>query len=211
MPFPIPEKIFPGSGYHFSIIVVLNFVLFMLAAVMQSIVILSIKINIMTTDTTKKTQDMVIARRLITVVVTDVLGWFSLGLLGLLSAAGVSVSNEINVAMAIFVLPLNSALNPFLYTLNLFLEARRRAQEQKLLKLLESRITSKLPHPRSQMPRCNEDKPKPSLTIDQAVAFISNRVSSGSFTVGEFVSSLKTSGQPSGSTLPHISATSDVE
>ena len=38
--------------------------------------------------------------------------------------------------MAIFVLRLNSALNPFLYTLNIILERRRRSHDEKLLKEL---------------------------------------------------------------------------
>ena len=97
----------------------------------------------MTTDTTRKSQDLVIARRLITVVVSNFVCWFPIGILGLLASAGVPITGEVNVAMAIFVLPLNSALNPFLYTLNIVMEKRRKAREMNLLKFLESQVVTK--------------------------------------------------------------------
>ena len=42
--------------------------------------------------------------------------------------------------MAIFVMPFNSALNPFLYTFNVLIQKRQKAQEARLLKRLESRM-----------------------------------------------------------------------
>nr|KAG5703871.1 hypothetical protein BaRGS_031505 [Batillaria attramentaria] len=74
------------------------------------------------TSDTRNTNDLTIARRLTTIVLSDFLCWFPIGLLGLLASTGTPISGEVNVAMAIFVLPLNSALNPFLYTLNMLLE-----------------------------------------------------------------------------------------
>ena len=41
------------------------------------------------------------------------------------------------MAMAIFVLPVNSAINPFLYTLSLILGRRQKAREMRLQRLLE--------------------------------------------------------------------------
>jgi hypothetical protein len=55
---------------------------------------------------------------------------------GLLASQGTAISSEVNVAMAIFVLPLNSALNPFLYTLNVVLEKRQARREERLKEAL---------------------------------------------------------------------------
>jgi hypothetical protein len=44
--------------------------------------------------------------------------------------------------MAILVLPLNSALNPFLYTFNLAMERRRKQEEARLLKIVEARLVA---------------------------------------------------------------------
>ena len=137
IPLPISSSYFPGHTYSFGIIIVMNFGLFLLIAAGQMSIFLSIRSNtISSADTTKKSKDLTIARRLITIAVSDFLCWFPIGLLGILAAQGFSVPGSVGVAMAIFVLPLNSALNPFLYTINMVLERRRREREKRLEKML---------------------------------------------------------------------------
>ena len=70
--------------------------------------------------------------------VTDFLYWFPIGVCGLLASSGTPVPGEVNVALAISVLPINSAINPFMYTFNMLVEKRRQSNEAKLLKWLES-------------------------------------------------------------------------
>jgi hypothetical protein len=81
-------------------------------------------------------KDATVARRLITVAMSNFLCWFLIGLLGILAWRGMPIPGEVNVAMAVFVLPLNSALSPFLYTLNVIMERRRRASEERLRRLI---------------------------------------------------------------------------
>ncbi|XP_070205907.1 G-protein coupled receptor GRL101-like [Littorina saxatilis] len=139
LPFTSSEG-FPGYSYSFSVMILLNLVLFLVIAVGQASVFWSIRTNTMSAGTSKKSQEIRIARRLITVVVSDFLCWFPIGLLGVLSATGTPIPGEVNVAVAIFVLPFNSALNPFLYTFNVVMEKRNKAQEAHLLRRLESRM-----------------------------------------------------------------------
>ena len=138
IPLPITRKAFPGHFYSFAIMITFNFALFILIALGQAFIYWSVTTNRMSSsDTSRKSQDLTIARRLITVAVSDFLCWFPIGLLGSLAAySGVAIPSGVNVAMAIFVLPLNSALNPFLYTLNILLERRRIAKERRLEKRL---------------------------------------------------------------------------
>lgn len=70
------------------------------------------------------------ARRLFLVVFTDFCCWFPVGVMGLLANAGVAIPGDVNVWTVVFVLPLNSALNPFLYTLNTILPRRQKLREQ---------------------------------------------------------------------------------
>ena len=56
------------------------------------------------------------------------------------TSTGVPISGEVNVAVAIFVLPLNSALNPFLYTLNILKERHNALSRHKLERKLEKRL-----------------------------------------------------------------------
>ena len=143
VPLPITRNDFPGHDYSFGILIVTNFVLFLLIAVGQIVIFLSIRASSMrTVDTARSSQDITIARRLITIAVSDFLCWFPIGLLGLLAARGVAVPGEVNVAMAIFALPINSAINPFLYTLNIIQERRRRKKEELILKFLLSQARS---------------------------------------------------------------------
>jgi hypothetical protein len=123
---------------------VLNFVLFLCISVGQVVIYWSVQANSMstfsTTTTSTKSKDVTVARRLITVAMSDFLCWFPIGLLGLLSSRGVPIPGEVNVGMAVFVLPLNSALNPFLYTLNVIMERRARAREERLRRFIMAQL-----------------------------------------------------------------------
>ena len=115
--------------------IILNFVLFLLIAVGQVSIYWSVRTNSMSSSqSTQKSKDLTIARRLINVALSDFLGWFPICVLGLLASGDVPVPGEVNVAVAILVLPLNSAINPFLYTFNMIMEKRRRYREQRLEK-----------------------------------------------------------------------------
>jgi hypothetical protein len=138
IPLPVTRQEYEGRDYATGVLIIFNFVLFLLIAVGQTFIYWSVQKNAMTADTTRKTQDATVARRLITVAVTDFLCWFPIGLCGLLALAGVPIPGETSVAMAIFVLPLNSALNPFLYTFNVVMERRRKRNEERILRELEA-------------------------------------------------------------------------
>ncbi|KAK7105392.1 hypothetical protein V1264_016781 [Littorina saxatilis] len=143
IPLPITRKEFPGHDYSFSLLIVFNFVLFMLIAVGQLLIYLSVQKNsLQHADrvTKRSSKDQRLAQRLIIIAISDFLCWFPIGLLGILSSTGVSISGEVNVAMAIFVLPLNSAINPFLYTVNKLLEKKRLEKEKRLMELLTAQL-----------------------------------------------------------------------
>ena len=139
LPFTSSES-FQGYHYSFSVMIILNFVLFLLIAVGQAIIYWSVRSNSISSSKKTGSRDATIARRLTTIVVSDFLCWFPIGLLGVLASTGTPIPGELNVAVAIFVLPFNSALNPFLYTFNVLMEKRQKAQEAYLLKRLESRM-----------------------------------------------------------------------
>ena len=138
IPLPVTRQDLPGHDYAFAVMIIFNFVLFLLIAVGQLFIYLSVRSQSMAEqdDSDRRSKDLALAQRLFTVVVSDFLCWFPIGLLGLLASRGIPISGEVNVGMAIFVLPLNSALNPFLYSLNVIHAHRARAREQKLLRTL---------------------------------------------------------------------------
>ena len=142
IPLPVTRQDFPGHDYAFAVMIIFNFILFLLIAVGQLFIYLSIRSQSMAEQdySDRRSKDLTLAQRLFTVVVSDFLCWFPIGLLGLLASRDIPISGEVNVGMAIFVLPLNSALNPFLYSLNAIHARRARAREHKLLKSLTATV-----------------------------------------------------------------------
>ena len=111
----------------------------------QVIIYWSVRSNRITiTDATQKSKDQTIARRLLTVAMSDFLCWFPIGVLGLLASTGTAVPGELNVAMAILVLPLNSALNPFMYTLSTAREKWRRLKQERKARKVIGRIQTEI-------------------------------------------------------------------
>ena len=138
IPLPVTRQDFPGHDYAFAVMIVFNFVLFLIIAVSQLVFYMAVRGQSMKEqyDGDGRSKDLAVARRLFIMVASDFLCWFPIGLLGVLASRDIPISGEVNVGMAIFVLPLNSALNPFLYSLNAIQARRARAREQKLLRTL---------------------------------------------------------------------------
>ncbi|XP_060601496.1 G-protein coupled receptor GRL101-like isoform X2 [Ruditapes philippinarum] len=108
----------PGWIYSVSIFVGLNFCTFILVAVGQISIFTELRRS---TSAMKKTQlsrrrDLKVARNLILVATTDFLCWFPIGVMGILALNGFPIPSDVYAWSAVFILPINSALNPFLYT-----------------------------------------------------------------------------------------------
>nr|KAG5710317.1 hypothetical protein BaRGS_009033 [Batillaria attramentaria] len=144
LPLPITRRNFPGQEYAFAVFIVLNFVLFLFIGAGQVFIFYSIRRAGSKAGTTRRHQETAIARRLFLIVFTDFLCWFPIGLMGLLASSGTPIPGVVNVWAAIFVLPLNSALNPFMYTLNSLAQRwkqrRLEKQAQKALGRLQAEI-----------------------------------------------------------------------
>ncbi|KAH9498141.1 hypothetical protein Btru_008365 [Bulinus truncatus] len=111
----------PGWEFSMAVYVILNFVLFLFIALGQLGIFVNVikKRNLpsMRHCSEKRTQDMNIAKKLAFVAVSDFLCWFPIGIMGILSLIGQEFDKETYAWMAVFVLPVNSALNPMIYTI----------------------------------------------------------------------------------------------
>ncbi|KAH9498618.1 hypothetical protein Btru_007835 [Bulinus truncatus] len=111
----------PGWEFSMAIYVILNFILFLFIALGQvGIFVNAIKtknLPSMRHCSERRTQDMNIAKKLAFVAVSDFLCWFPIGIMGILSLIGQEFDKETYAWMAVFVLPVNSALNPMIYTI----------------------------------------------------------------------------------------------
>ena len=82
------------------------------------------------------------AHLLVKVALTDAVGCFSLAI-NSFATLGVGRSNAINIVMAVFVLPLNSALNPVLYLWHAVASRRQQRRNQRLLSRLKAQLKYK--------------------------------------------------------------------
>ncbi|KAH9499548.1 hypothetical protein Btru_078099 [Bulinus truncatus] len=119
---PLSTREFKGWEYSFAIFVVLNFVLFLFIAVGQVAIFSSIvktrrRLSCTKLNEVDNRQETALAKKLALVALTDFLCWFPIGIMGMLSVGGQRYSSDVYAWVAIFILPINSAVNPMLYTI----------------------------------------------------------------------------------------------
>ncbi|WAR30205.1 GR101-like protein, partial [Mya arenaria] len=120
---PLTRDRQPGWSYSIAMFIGFNFVSFIFIAFGQSWIFYEIRkassrrkhMNVTISN------DMKVARNLLMVVTTDFLCWFPVGLMGMLALFDVPIPGEAYAWTVVLVLPINSALNPFLYTLSILL------------------------------------------------------------------------------------------
>ncbi|XP_070188600.1 relaxin receptor 2-like [Littorina saxatilis] len=144
-PLPITRQQFSGQTYAFGVFIVLNLIIFILIGVGQVFIYCAVRNASRASGTQRPEQDMTVARRLLLIVLTDFFCWFPIGVMGLLAAQGTPIPGEVNVWAAIFVLPLNAALNPFLYTLNGLREKWRKQKMEKATKKTLGKLQMEVP------------------------------------------------------------------
>ncbi|KFM58564.1 Relaxin receptor 1, partial [Stegodyphus mimosarum] len=77
----------------------------------------------------KKHEDAALALRFFFIVLTDCLCWIPIVLIKLLAFVGVTISHNLYACVVVFILPINSAINPVLYTIAARTELRRRIEK----------------------------------------------------------------------------------
>ncbi|XP_033753251.1 relaxin receptor 1-like [Pecten maximus] len=69
---------------------------------------------------------MSVAITLFFVVMTDFCCWCPIGIMGVVSRYGVKIPDDVYAWVMVFVLPINAAINPFLYTASAVWRKRRK-------------------------------------------------------------------------------------
>uniref|UniRef100_A0A8C2Z810 Relaxin family peptide receptor 2a n=1 Tax=Cyclopterus lumpus TaxID=8103 RepID=A0A8C2Z810_CYCLU len=108
-----------AKGYSTGIFLGLNLVAFLVIAVSYASMFYSIyKTGINATDLRSSLhKDVAVANRFFFIVFSDALCWIPIFLVKILSLLEVEIPGTISSWVVIFILPINSALNPILYTL----------------------------------------------------------------------------------------------
>ena len=141
MRIPASLSEYAGRDHVTAFISTLNLSLLSFIGVAQSVVYWNFtNYTVTIQDPVGTSESLCNARRLFLVSVSKVFCWFPLSLTGLLVSLGIPLAKEIRVAMAILMVPLNSALNPYLYALSVVLEKRRKEEKERLMKYLKASV-----------------------------------------------------------------------
>ena len=125
-----------------DVIIILNFILFLSVVAGQIRLYVFVQSNRLSFFKSTTTWNNInIARRLTDVTWAKVLCWFPVHLLAFLADSDVALAGPALVKEALHVLlvPVSSALNPYLYAVNLVLEKQRRLQLDRLVTRLRAR------------------------------------------------------------------------
>ncbi|XP_061184857.1 G-protein coupled receptor GRL101-like [Saccostrea echinata] len=125
----LPLSVHRKSGWQYSVAVFVgfNFFLFLGILVGQFMILFEvIKSGRKVQSSGTLQRDIALAKSVCAVVVTDLFCWIPIGIIGMLTFSGIDVSPEVYAWIIVLVLPVNSALNPILYTLSAFLRERIR-------------------------------------------------------------------------------------
>ncbi|XP_053389471.1 G-protein coupled receptor GRL101-like, partial [Mercenaria mercenaria] len=109
----------PGWVYSILVFVLFNFITFLLVAAGQWTIFYEMRKSrgMATAPQSSRMRDLKVARNLLLVVATDFMCWFPIGVMGVTALSGHAISGDVYAWAAVFILPVNSALNPILYTL----------------------------------------------------------------------------------------------
>ncbi|XP_046578665.1 G-protein coupled receptor GRL101-like [Haliotis rubra] len=114
---PLTRNRPPGWEYSTTIFVIWNFICFVFIAFGQAVIYQAVRAS-QKLRKGRTTNDMAIARKLSFIVLTDFVCWFPICVMGLMALQGHAINSEVYAWVAVFVLPINSALNPIIYTLS---------------------------------------------------------------------------------------------
>ncbi|XP_060082553.1 uncharacterized protein LOC132561863 [Ylistrum balloti] len=114
---PLRKSDRPGTGYSFAVFVCLNSIIFVAIVVSQVCICKSIRTSSRRiTSSQNRQREISVARTLFFVAATDFCCWCPIGILGVVARCGVEIPNGVYAWVMVFVLPINAAINPFLYT-----------------------------------------------------------------------------------------------
>ncbi|XP_055888121.1 G-protein coupled receptor GRL101-like [Biomphalaria glabrata] len=124
---PLGSTEHDGWIFSFIVFVVFNFILFLFIALGQILIFVNIvkvrkNVNNIQNNCSRRIIELNIAKKLFIVALTNLMCWYPIGIIGILSLNGHFFSREIYAVIAISVMPINSALNPIIYTCPIILE-----------------------------------------------------------------------------------------
>ncbi len=121
----------PGQYFSIALFLGLNFICFLTIAVCYIMIFKIYKQTSKRAGVTHGNNDIVLAIRMGLIILTDAMCWLPIIVIGILVQTNqLTISPVVYVYIVVFVLPINSAVNPFLYTIATIVMDYRRARKR---------------------------------------------------------------------------------
>ncbi|XP_071493891.1 G-protein coupled receptor GRL101-like [Diadema antillarum] len=136
---PLTSNRAAGWEYSIAVFIGTNFICFMLTFFCYFAIYISVRRShrrvkdMGAVNTQMMKEQIVMTTKMALVVGTDFACWMPIIIMGILASSNVvEIPADIYAWTAVFILPLNSALNPYLYTLSAVLQRRRKSKIESL-------------------------------------------------------------------------------
>jgi hypothetical protein len=146
LPLQLSGERLPGWEYSVAIFIALNFIAFTFILLAYLIMFWKVKTVGKSVRSTHVSAESAMARRIAFIVMTDFCCWMPVIVIGILSLLGIfqDPEKQVYVWIAVFVLPVNSSINPILYTFSTRSWRRRSSIDAPLIGFMTNAITSRL-------------------------------------------------------------------
>ncbi|XP_061187119.1 G-protein coupled receptor GRL101-like [Saccostrea echinata] len=125
----LPLSVHRQLGWQYSMVIFigLNFLVFLGITIGQFLILSEVmKSGSSSQASNVRQREITLAKSVFAVVITDLVCWIPIGIIGMLTFSGIDVTVEIYAWIIVLVLPINSAINPILYTLSAIIRDRGR-------------------------------------------------------------------------------------
>ncbi|XP_072039712.1 G-protein coupled receptor GRL101-like [Amphiura filiformis] len=130
----LPLTIQRPKGWQYSVALFLgvNLALFLVMAFCYISIYVNVRSSAKSLHSNSKNNDHIkLATRMVFLVLTDLFCWMPVIIMGCMSQVGVFISGDVYAWTAVLVLPLNSSLNPYLYTILTSETSRKKRRRDK--------------------------------------------------------------------------------
>ena len=118
LPFTLKNINNPGWEYAMFIFILMNGIAFIVILVGYFMIYCSTQSSRQASGRSFADSDLRLLKKITLIIISDCLCWMPIMILSCMALSGVFIPAVVSAWVAVFVLPLNSALNPFLYTIS---------------------------------------------------------------------------------------------
>ncbi|XP_072173250.1 G-protein coupled receptor GRL101-like [Diadema setosum] len=148
---PLTNERGPGWEYSLIVFIATNFVCFMITFVCYFSIFVNVRkshrriVSLGAASTAMLKEQVQMTTKMALVVGTDFACWMPIILMGILASSKVvEIPADIYAWTAVFILPLNSALNPYLYTLSTIMQRRKQSENKEPTNITETSTSMEL-------------------------------------------------------------------